>query len=78
MDQTADRFFVADYVYIAFPIHYALTVLSRHSEELRRTRIGLLALDGSVHELIPPAFSLYVNTQRRDTLVSMVLGERKA
>ncbi len=71
-EQAADRHFVADFVYISFPLVYARTVLRDHARELHSTGIGLIGVDGKARELLAPRHSEYVDDDRRDQLIAMV------
>jgi hypothetical protein len=71
MEQACARLFVADFVNVSFPETYATRVLKLHAEELTELGIGLLAVDGSVNELMTPAQSAFVNTQRKMQLMQM-------
>jgi hypothetical protein len=67
--QAALRLFVADYVYVSFPMAYARRVMESQMERFRDDGIGLLGLNGtSVRQLVAPRRSDCVSSVRRSRL----------
>jgi hypothetical protein len=68
------RRFVADLVYVSFPIAYANRVVDQRRRILRSHGLGLLGVSGrSVRELLPPRQSTSVSALRKDQLIGMAL-----
>ena len=72
--QAANRLFIADLVYISFPIEYASTVMNKHKEELIKNGIGVLGVNGRAIEMLKPSRSIYVSRERKNRLIGMVIG----
>jgi hypothetical protein len=77
-DQAALRLFVADYVYVSFPLSYATAVMHAHSRQFRADGIGLLGLNrAGVRQLIAPRLSQCVSAVRRGTLIDVMRGSAR-
>jgi hypothetical protein len=74
--QAENRLFIADLVYVSFPIKYAFTVLDKHKEELVQDGIGVIGINGRAVELLNATRSMYVSEERKNRLMSMVIGEK--
>jgi len=77
VDQASHRQFVADFVYVSFPLAYAKGVARSHIHELEDLGIGLLGVDGRAYELLLPHQSKHVNPDRRVELINMVYKVRR-
>jgi hypothetical protein len=73
LEQASVRLFVADLVYVAFPLEYANRVHERHLGELRELGVGLLGVDGNSREFVSPRLSAHVDQARRAELIEMAL-----
>jgi hypothetical protein len=74
-NQALLRLLVSDIVYVSFPHRYAKHVALVYGDELLRTGIGLLSVDGrSVRSVLRPHPSDVVSAARRDALISMVVN----
>ncbi len=76
LDQAKSRQFVADFVYVGFPLPYAKRVFRDRALDLEPDGVGLLGLRNRVHELVVPRPSKIVDPQRRKRLLKMVSEER--
>jgi len=76
-DQASHRQFVADFVYVSFPLTYAHGVAGARIHELEDLGIGLLGVDGRAYELLLPRQSKHVNPDRRLELINMVYEVRR-
>lgn len=75
LTQALLRRFVADLVYVSFPIAYANRAVDRHSRILRLHGLGLLGVsERRVRELLPPRQSRSVSAPRKDQLIAMALS----
>lgn len=73
--QAINRLFIADLVYVSFPIGYAATVLKKHQEDLVKDGIGVIGINGKAIELLKPSKSIFVSKERKNKLMSMMIGE---
>lgn len=77
LEQASLRLLISDFVYVSFPEEYAKLVYRTRKATLECAGIGLISVNGYARELILPKKSIYVNPDRRSTLIDMVRMLRK-
>ena len=76
MRQAMVGLFISDFVYISLPFGYASTVLDKHEDELKELGIGILGVNGKALEMLSPSRSAYVDFNRKQKLIDMVINRR--
>ena len=70
------RLLISDFVYISFPAEYAQRIERERRDKLEELGLGLLAVDGQARELVPPEESPWVNAERKEALIQMIIDEK--
>jgi hypothetical protein len=77
LDQAYDRLFFSDYVYMAFPTHYARHVARAYKSILERYGFGLMAVGGNIEILAPPQKSAILNESYKRYVMKLIEREFK-
>jgi hypothetical protein len=76
LDQAYDRLFFSDYVYVAFPTHYATHVAKAYKSILERYGFGLMAVSGNIEILVPPQKSTILNENYKRYVMNLIEREK--
>jgi len=71
-EQASQRLFISDFVYVSFQEEYAHSVMSSRLQNLHSSGIGLISVNETATELVPPSPSAFVDPLRRKRFVEML------
>jgi len=72
VEQASYRLFFSDFVYLAFPHHYAVHVARTYSRLLRNYGFGLMGVDGSVKIFLLPSRSTVLSEGFKTHIINLI------